>query len=64
MDKIFFIAALVSMAGGVISLFWGLLAMAKGKKKDHQTSDKMMQLRVLFQGLAIILLFLAYLTKD
>jgi len=63
MDTIFFIAALVSMVGVVGALLFGLLAMARGSEKDHKTSNKMMQLRVLFQGLTIIFLFLAYISK-
>jgi hypothetical protein len=44
----------------VASLFGGLLAMSKGTEKDHKTSNKMMQARVILQGLAILFLFLAY----
>lgn len=64
MGNIFFLAAMAAMIGVVISLFWGLFVMTKGAEKDHQTSNKMMRLRVLFQGLAIIFLFLAYLSKQ
>jgi hypothetical protein len=63
MDNIFFIAALVCMVGVLASLFRGLFAMAQGSKKDNQTSNKMMRFRVVFQGLAILFLFLAYLAK-
>ena len=63
MDKVFIIIAFLAMAGVVISLFGGLLAMAKGGKKDHQTSQKMMQWRVICQGIALVCLFLAYLAK-
>lgn len=63
MDKIFLIAALFSMGGVVVSLFRGMFAMGGTSKKEHKTSNKMMQMRVLFQGLAILFLFLAYFAK-
>ena len=63
MDKLFFGAAMVCMVGVVISLFWGMVAMTKGGEKDHQNSNKMMRMRVLFQGLTILFLFLAYLAR-
>ena len=63
MDKVFLILALVALVGVVGSLFGGLLAMAKGTPKDHQTSQKMMQLRVICQGAVIVCLFLAYVAK-
>lgn len=64
MDKIFFIAAMVSILAVVGSLVGGLLAMTKISGKDHRTSQKMMRMRVSFQVLAILFLFLAYLTKN
>jgi hypothetical protein len=63
MDKVFFIAALVSMGGVVGALIFGVAAMTRGTEKAHKTSNKMMQLRVLFQGLTILFLVLAYLAK-
>ena len=63
MDKIFFIAALISMGGVVVSLFRGILTMGKNAEKDHRAGNRMMRMRVLFQGLAVAFLFLAYLTK-
>lgn len=59
----FFITALISIAGVAFSLFGGIIAMARGREKDHKTSNKMMRLRVLFQALAIASLLLAYLAK-
>jgi len=63
MDKVFIIIAAVAMVGVVGSLFTGLFVMGRGSKKDHQTSNKMMQMRVICQGVALICLFLAYATK-
>lgn len=63
MDKFFFIAALICMAGVLASLFRGLLAMTKDTKKEHKTSNMMMRLRVLFQALTVVFLILAYFAK-
>jgi hypothetical protein len=62
-DKVFFIAAIIAMAGVLASLLLGLFAMAKGGEKDHKTSNKMMRARVMLQGLTIFLLLLAFLAK-
>ena len=63
MDKVFIAAAFLAMIGVVISLFTGLFVMGRGTPKDHQTSQKMMQWRVIYQAIAIICLFLAYAAK-
>jgi hypothetical protein len=63
MDKVFIIIAFIAMVGVVISLMSGLFLMGRGTKKDHQGSNKMMQMRVLCQGIALVCLFLAYATK-
>lgn len=59
----FFIAALVCIAGVAVSLFLGLFAMTQGEQKDRVKSNKMMRMRVLFQGLALLFLALAWLAK-
>jgi hypothetical protein len=59
----FTIAALICVVCVVVSLFWGLFAMTQGDPKDRKTSNKMMRMRVLFQGLAVLFLFLAFLAK-
>lgn len=63
MSTVFFFIAMGCMLAVLGSFFWGIVAMTKGQQKDHQTSNKMMRLRVLFQGLAILFLFLAFATK-
>ncbi len=63
MSTFFFFAALVCMVGVLLSLLFGIVAMTKGKEKDHQTSNKMMRLRVLLQGMAIGFLILSTLAK-
>jgi len=64
MDNIFFLAALFFIAVVVFSLLAGLFAMARGNEKDHKISQRMMRLRVVAQGLALVFLLLAYLTKQ
>ena len=61
--NILFFIALACMAGVVGSFFMGMVAMTRGQKKDHKTSNKMMRMRVFFQGFALLFLLLAYLAK-
>lgn len=63
MANVFFILALISMAAVVVSFLGGIVFMTKGQEKDHVGSNKMMRLRVLFQTVAILFLFLAYIAK-
>jgi hypothetical protein len=60
---LFFFLALACMVGVLISLLLGVVAMTKGQEKDHQTSNKMMRMRVLLQGAAIFFLLLASLAR-
>jgi putative copper export protein len=57
MSLVFKILAFVVMLGVVAALFAGLRNMMKGGSGN--TSNKMMQLRVLLQAIAIILIVLA-----
>jgi hypothetical protein len=65
MDKFFIIVAFIAMIGVVVSLLGGMVAMGRGKgtKKDNETSNKLMQARVICQGIAIGTLVLAYMAK-
>ena len=63
MSNVFFILAMLSMLPVVAVFMFGMVAMTKGGKEQNLRSNKMMQLRVLFQGGAILFLFLAYITK-
>lgn len=63
MSNVFFILAMLSMIGVVAVFLMGMVAMTKGGKDQNLRSNKMMQIRVLFQGSAILFLFLAYTTK-
>jgi hypothetical protein len=58
-----FFVALACLLGVVVSLFWGLFAMTQGEQKDRVTSNKMMRMRVFFQGLTLLFLLLSYLAK-
>ena len=63
MDNVFFLGAIVAIAATVASLFIGLFSMGGGTEKAQRISNKMMRMRVFFQGLAIVMLLMAYLTK-
>lgn len=63
LSLLFLLAALACIAGVVGSLALGLFAMTKGEQKDRIRSNKMMRMRVLFQGLALFFLLLSYLAK-
>lgn len=59
----FVILGLLSMAGVLASLFAGVFAMARGEKKDHPVSNRMMQARIWLQGLTLLFFFLATVTR-
>lgn len=61
--SLFFILAMVCMVGVVAVFFIGMVAMTRGRNQDHKISNKMMYLRVILQGGAILFLFLAYAAK-
>ncbi len=60
---LFIIAAMICIVCVVVSLFGGLFFLTQGEQKDRMSSNKMMRMRVLFQGLTIFFLFLAYLAS-
>lgn len=63
MSFAFFIAAMLCLLGVAGALFAGLFAMTKGAEKERKTSNKMMQLRVILQGLAVVFLLLSWLSR-
>ena len=63
MEKVFIVIAFAAMAGVVISLVRGFIVMGGSTKKENEKSQKMMQMRVICQGIALVSLFLAYLAK-
>jgi predicted small integral membrane protein len=62
--SVFFIAAAgLAFLGVVGSLFWGMVAMTRGREKDHKTSNRMMQFRIACQALTLLFLFFAYVAQ-
>lgn len=62
--NVFFFLALICMLGVLAVFLIGMVAMTRGSgAKDAKLSNKMMYLRVIFQGGAILFLFLAYAAK-
>ncbi len=59
MSHIFFYMMLGAMGAVLASLALGLLAMARGGETSKKYSNKLMQARVILQGLAILLFVLA-----
>lgn len=62
MTNVFAFLTVLAMMAVVGALFIGLFAMAKGGDFDRKYGNKMMRLRVLLQGLALVLFALAVLT--
>ncbi len=60
LSVVFVIAAAVAALGVVGSFFWGMVVMTRGREADTKTSNRMMQFRVICQGLVFLFLFLAY----
>jgi len=56
MDQVFYVLAIVAMAAVVIVLLRGLWNMMKGG--DANTSNKLMQARVLLQFIALVFVLL------
>jgi hypothetical protein len=63
MDKVFIVIAAIAGVGVVVSLIRGFIAMGGTTKAENEKSQKMMQMRVICQGIALVCLFLAYLAK-
>lgn len=52
-----FILLLIAMFGTLAVLFAGLFAMARGGEFNKRHGNKLMRLRVMMQGLAILIFF-------
>lgn len=63
LSTLFVCAAGLALLGVVVSLVGGVGAMTRGQKKDQAASNKMMQMRVICQGLVLFFLFMAYVAK-
>ncbi len=63
-STLFFFLALAFMLGVVAVFLIGMVSMTRGNgAADAKLGNKMMYLRVIFQGGAILCLFLAYAAK-
>lgn len=62
MSGIFFILMILAAVAVAASLFIGVFVMAKGGETSKKYSNKLMQARVMLQGLALILFVLAALS--
>ena len=62
MSVVFLILGLVAMVGVVVSLFAGLLSMTHGGAFNQRHGNRLMQARVMLQGMAIVFLALAAMT--
>lgn len=63
MSQIFVILMIVSMVAVVTSLGLGLYAMTRGGEFNKKHGNRLMQLRVTLQGLALMFFFLAWFTS-
>jgi preprotein translocase subunit SecG len=63
MSSIFFILTLITMAAVVAVLITGIVLMSKGGEANKKYSNRLMQARVMLQGLAIGFFILAMMTN-
>ncbi|MFN3827310.1 MAG: twin transmembrane helix small protein [Micavibrio sp.] len=63
MSNIFIIMMIIAMLATLGALGLGLFAMVKGGEFNKKNSNKMMQLRVMLQGLALFFFVLAWMTS-
>ncbi len=63
MNNIFVILMIVSMVAVVGSLVLGLYSMTRGGAFNEKYGNRLMQLRVTLQGLALLFFFLAWMTS-
>lgn len=61
MSTVFFILMIISMLAVVATLVAGLAVMTKGGALDKKYANRLMQARIMFQGLAIGFFVLALL---
>lgn len=60
--NVFFLILLLAMLSVLFVLFLGLYSMVKGGEFNKKYGNKLMRLRVYFQGLVLFFLALAYFT--
>ncbi len=64
MNSIFITLMVISMVAVVASLCMGLFAMTRGGDFNKKYGNRLMQLRVTLQGLALLFFFLAWFTAN
>ena len=64
MISIVYILMFIAMAAVVVSLLLGIGVMIKGGKTNEKYGNKLMQARVMLQGVALALFALAFLMSD
>ncbi len=64
MSSVFFILAGIAMLAVLGALGLGLFSMMKGGEFNKKYGNRLMQLRVALQGLALLMLALAYFTAQ
>ena len=64
MNGVFLILLAVTLAAVVIVLLTGIVGMARGNDFNAKYGNKLMRLRVILQGLAIVLFVLMFVTAD
>lgn len=63
MESFFTLLLAVALLAVLASLGVGLFAMARGGEKDSQLSQRMMRLRILLQGVALVCFLLAVMAR-
>ncbi len=61
--SLFNILVVVALVATMASLFWGLLSMVRGGEYDEGHSAKLMNTRIAFQGVALLLMLAALILK-
>lgn len=61
MNTTMFVLIVMALLATVVSLAWGIGSMAHGGKYDAEHSQPLMTSRVVFQGIAFLLLLMALL---
>lgn len=64
MSNIFTVLMIIAMAAVLASLVVGIGAMAKGGEFNKKYGNKLMRLRVILQGVALLLFALAVMSKQ
>ena len=59
MSNLFFVLLILAMLAVLATLFVGLFAMAQGGEFNRRHGNRLMRLRVLLQGIALILFIAA-----